>query len=291
MKRTNKALSVFLCVLLLAGCLSAGLCAFAGGDPVFAFAISFEEPKAGQDFLTRDDFTVEDGNVEVDLVLTLKLDKANDTYRNDSQGVFRSEQTYMIQLLVKATSDPFDADRIRNGVSVNGVRLPKERVVVRGETEVGVEIPLVIRSAGNWVDLELSMDGVPVGLEDGAYYFALDEMRKKEYDDLIAAGKTPTEANESLDFYYNEVYKNYLSVSYNTENKHLVWDASISKIPLELAPGDEMYEKYAPFVKQYKADSGANVCRWCGKDHSNGLLQKLIGFFHNILARIFGNKY
>ena len=35
----------------------------------------------------------------------------------------------------------------------------------------------------------------------------------------------------------------------------------------------------------------ANVCHWCGKDHSNGFFQKLIGFFHNILAKIFGNKY
>ena len=33
-----------------------------------------------------------------------------------------------------------------------------------------------------------------------------------------------------------------------------------------------------------------NMCHWCGKVHE-GFFQKIIGFFHNILARIFGNKY
>ena len=33
-----------------------------------------------------------------------------------------------------------------------------------------------------------------------------------------------------------------------------------------------------------------NVCPWCGGQH-NGFFQKIIGFFHNILARIFGAKY
>ena len=33
-----------------------------------------------------------------------------------------------------------------------------------------------------------------------------------------------------------------------------------------------------------------NVCPWCGGQH-NGFFQGIIGFFHNILAKIFGNKY
>ena len=33
-----------------------------------------------------------------------------------------------------------------------------------------------------------------------------------------------------------------------------------------------------------------NVCKWCGKTHE-GFIQKIIGFFHNILAAIFGAKY
>ena len=34
----------------------------------------------------------------------------------------------------------------------------------------------------------------------------------------------------------------------------------------------------------------ADYCHWCGQVHE-GFFQKIIGFFHNILARIFGNKY
>ena len=31
-------------------------------------------------------------------------------------------------------------------------------------------------------------------------------------------------------------------------------------------------------------------CPWCGKEH-NGFFQKIVAFFHNILAKLFGNKY
>jgi uncharacterized repeat protein (TIGR02543 family) len=33
-----------------------------------------------------------------------------------------------------------------------------------------------------------------------------------------------------------------------------------------------------------------NMCHWCGKVHE-GFFQKIIGFFHNIMAKIFGAKY
>ena len=33
-----------------------------------------------------------------------------------------------------------------------------------------------------------------------------------------------------------------------------------------------------------------NLCKWCGKTH-DGFFQKIVGFFHNIFAAIFGAKY
>ena len=36
--------------------------------------------------------------------------------------------------------------------------------------------------------------------------------------------------------------------------------------------------------------SNPNACKWCGKEH-NGFFQKIVAFFHNILASIFGAKY
>ena len=41
---------------------------------------------------------------------------------------------------------------------------------------------------------------------------------------------------------------------------------------------------------QTESQPNPNMCHWCGKVHE-GFFQKIIGFFHNILARIFGNKY
>ena len=32
-------------------------------------------------------------------------------------------------------------------------------------------------------------------------------------------------------------------------------------------------------------------CKWCGKDHNSNFFQKIIGFFHSILAMIFGARY
>ena len=34
-----------------------------------------------------------------------------------------------------------------------------------------------------------------------------------------------------------------------------------------------------------------NLCPWCGGDHSVGLIQMIIGWFHGILANIFGARY
>ena len=34
-----------------------------------------------------------------------------------------------------------------------------------------------------------------------------------------------------------------------------------------------------------------NVCHWCGKVHSNDFFQKIVAFFHNIFAKIFGNRH
>ena len=41
---------------------------------------------------------------------------------------------------------------------------------------------------------------------------------------------------------------------------------------------------------QPQPQPNANQCHWCGKVH-NGFFQKIVAFFHNILAKLFGNKY
>ncbi len=38
-------------------------------------------------------------------------------------------------------------------------------------------------------------------------------------------------------------------------------------------------------------EPAANLCKWCGKDHSDGFFQKIVAFFHNIFAKLFGAKF
>lgn len=38
-------------------------------------------------------------------------------------------------------------------------------------------------------------------------------------------------------------------------------------------------------------EPAANLCKWCGKDHSDGFFQKIVAFFHNIFAKLFGKKF
>ena len=82
------------------------------------------------------------------------------------------------------------------------------------------------------------------------------------------------------------------SATAQTEEKTYIY-------PLDLiAKGEDTgyYMAFISAVKQYKAQTpeepqpDPNMCHWCGKVHE-GFFQKIIGFFHNILARIFGNKY
>ena len=54
---------------------------------------------------------------------------------------------------------------------------------------------------------------------------------------------------------------------------------------VEAKPADEEEDPSTP-------DTSSNdLCRWCGKAHGGGFFQKLIAFFHNIFAAIFGAKY
>ena len=77
-----------------------------------------------------------------------------------------------------------------------------------------------------------------------------------------------------------------------TEEKTYIYPLDI------IAKGEDAgyYMAFIAAVKQYKAQTpeepqpDPNMCHWCGQVHE-GFFQKIIGFFHNILARIFGNKY
>ncbi len=59
----------------------------------------------------------------------------------------------------------------------------------------------------------------------------------------------------------------------------------------ELRPHDNPTNTTNPTEPTSPSQTQANLCKWCGKTHDNGFIQKLIGFFHNIFAAIFGAKF
>ena len=129
-------------------------------------------------------------------------------------------------------------------------------------------------------------------LNDGDWYYDVDatyaaiaQSMEVSVDDLIA-------------FTDGLFYK--ARAEYDPDSGVLIlWDP-VSDDPSDsrvICPGDVGYEEYTAGVKQYKAPTqpdnpgqSANLCKWCGKTHE-GFFQKIIGFFHNIMAKIFGAKY
>ena len=135
-------------------------------------------------------------------------------------------------------------------------------------------------------------------LNDGDWYFDADatyaavaQKMGVSVDDLIA--------------FTNSVFYNAIA-EYDPDSGLFILRDPASTDPSdssEFRPGDDAYEAYTAGVKQYKAPTqpdnpgqpdepqpDPNMCHWCGKVHE-GFFQKIIGFFHNIMAKIFGNKY
>ena len=129
-------------------------------------------------------------------------------------------------------------------------------------------------------------------LNDGDWYF--------DKDALIAAFAqgfhlTTEEASEML--------ADVAIAKYDPQSGIVVYmdasgDVDGAIVALPEGDGDVVYDLYKAGIKQYHAsgNSGgssgqsANLCKWCGKTHE-GFFQKIIGFFHNIMAKIFGAKY
>ena len=56
---------------------------------------------------------------------------------------------------------------------------------------------------------------------------------------------------------------------------------------------DDDHDGYCDFGcgTQIGTPGGENICHWCGKVHSSNFWQKIVAWFHNIFARLFGAKY
>ena len=156
-------------------------------------------------------------------------------------------------------------------------------------------------AAGNAPQTNLNEDVVILkydtdDLQDGDWYFdtaAYAESLKQDgwSDDEIAELIYNTKRDSVLLFNPNsgEIYE-FDPHSYTN-------NGDIAAYVFE--PGDEDYSIYRSFIKQYQApaptDPGTpapaeSVCPWCGGTHE-GFFQGIVGWFHGILANLFGAKF
>ena len=151
-------------------------------------------------------------------------------------------------------------------------------------------------AAGNAPQTDLSKDMVILkydtdDLQDGDWYFdtaAYAEFLKQNgrSDDEIAT--VIYKLKRDACFLFNTKSGAIYEFEPHRDPKLLVYE-----------PGEGDYSTLRFFIKQYQAPAptgtdtpapAGSVCPWCGGQHEGGL-QGIIGFFHNILAKIFGNKY
>ena len=139
------------------------------------------------------------------------------------------------------------------------------------------------------------------GLKDGDWYFDLDAFMEDYKAQEAAQGHelTDDEVAAGIDGFKKNVLILYDPTSRTIYLFNLDSTAYYSGVNI-FNPGDDYYyELYIPYIKQYQVPAptgpdtpapAESVCPWCGGQHEGGL-QGIIGFFHNILAKIFGAKY
>ncbi len=118
-----------------------------------------------------------------------------------------------------------------------------------------------------------------------AYYPAADETFEKGISYYCRVGFS---ANEGYQLDYSNLTCEIIGQKSSSKVGFSMWEIVIrAKTQAEVDAEEEAYaagEGYAP-----DAAPDADLCPYCGKVH-NGFIQKIIGFFHSILFRLFGAK-
>ena len=151
-----------------------------------------------------------------------------------------------------------------------------------------------------------------IALRDAAKYFKNVDGFK---DTRVIYADTESIIVEGVDPYYMDAdgdSESMVMYEFSDEQKDvtiipLVDNASFKYLEEEYSFENVTDDTYGIFTLTMEDDTGIsvssgltilggsgtneNVCKWCGGNHDNGFFQKIIGFFHNIFASIFGSKY
>ena len=286
----KKAISLFIAILMLTGCMSLCFSASAGYGIYSEVTLYFQKPAAGNRFLSETDVTSDEAYLAINSVDTYVATSWHhfSTPPSTAGSKYVAGSTYRIVITVcpKNYEDEF-AKASALVVIVNGTAVKESNLELNSARNVlTITVDYLARSAGDWVTLPYSTEG----LKDGDYYFDLQaykDMRiRKEVEDGMTLEDATGFINDLLDHYLRDN----LTICYNKSNKHISIYSEEDQDEYEYKPGDNTYTGYIDYVKQYKAEN-KNVCPWCGGDHSSGFLEMIVGWFHKILAMILGKRY
>ena len=156
--------------------------------------------------------------------------------------------------------------------------------------EVTEDIDVTVKYVPEEAGIQLPMN--TEGLKNGDWYLDVYQFT------AFWAEMAPNPDSEEFQYYVDYVKSNKTVTFYPNSGLVFVdtYEHGFFEYRSAYLPEMDDYGALRYSIRQYQTSDQpepptAPVCKWCGGDHSNGFFQKIIGFFHNILASIFGAKY
>ena len=283
----KKILSVFLAVLMIAGCMAIS---FSASAEDITINITVKEPKVGE---TPDTNTI--------TISPTKYAKYFQSFWYATSGTaevttpFAVGKQYEVRMnfnYSRADDNDDDYEQLyyHAKYTINGKEATSERIM-DGAVLVtytfdalpapDINITITEPKAGETTD-KATISVTPVKY---AKYVAVSYNQGSDEVTAFEAGKQ----------YYAHIEINATSSDDFDAISNATYTVNGKAVQRELVDGVAIINFY--FDKLPDADTTPtdpepqqSVCPWCGGQHE-GFFQKIIGFFHNILAKIFGAKY
>ena len=283
MKTTKKVLSILLAMLMAAGCFS--LCSAAADDVViFSVSLNYDADTIKLDpYYTpyQLDQLIENG---------ISTDTEGLEMRRDTTGLGRISNGTFSWILKDAT---FFADV--NYYIVAGL-VPKGGYVFSESARVAVYAPIKkVSGLSVTVNGEVRTDVLIYGIPGGDRIEVLIPLGKPSptVNVNLTAGAGGTVSGGGT-FGYQE-YVNAVAVP----NSGYIFDgwyegdekiSSVEDYGFQTIRSIDLTAKFKKASNTDPQPAPQNICPWCGGQHE-GFFQSIIGWFHSLLASIFGAKY
>ena len=289
----KKIISVLLAVLMLAGCMAISFCALA----VETVSITIKTPKVGETPATTATITPEKYSKYME-TLSYGCSDTGGKPKYEVDGAYKAGYTYWVIIpFTIDNQDDFETFDAAN-ITINGKEVTKTAV---GTNSIKLTCRLGTLEAPETVSI--TVKDPKVG-ETPATTATITPEKYSKYMGTLSYGCSDTggKPKYEVDGAYKAGYTYWVIIPFTIDNQDDFETFDAANITIN---GKEV-TKTAVGTNSIKltcrlgtleapADpepqpQPENLCKWCGKVHE-GFFQKIIGFFHRILAAIFGAKY